>query len=380
MPRPIVLSATLAALFTLSPALGFSANDARWYRVELLVFSQPAAQVAESWPPTPELSYPAELQFLVQRDQLPLAPPVVDVALPLQGGLDGSSEPGDIDRASLDVDPNNPNAAETLPEGKSPEDTAGTLNDTTLDEVSVDDTQLPTSFALLPRDAMEFRGKGAYMERQGGYKVLFHENWAQLIGPKSESPHIVIPSRTSLAGWPELQGSIQLHLARYLHIETNLWLNTHNQKLPRGWKMPAPPQAPQTPYKTPEERAELEETAAMLVEGESDMQGYRGFDSGDESLADVEAQDAATLSTEAVETELSLNQVYPFRHAVLMQQKRRMRSIEVHYLDHPLFGIVVKLSPLDEDELAILAAAEPRAQESTQNTQIGGTASASRPY
>ena len=53
--------------------------------------------------------------------------------------------------------------------------------------------------------------------------------------------------------------------------------------------------------------------------------------------------------------------VYPWRHAVLMQQSRRMRSNELHYLDHPLLGVVVKLTPLDEEQLATLAAAEAAA-------------------
>jgi hypothetical protein len=52
---------------------------------------------------------------------------------------------------------------------------------------------------------------------------------------------------------------------------------------------------------------------------------------------------------------------YPWRHAVLMQQSRRMRSNELHYLDHPLLGIVVKLTPLDEEQLATMAAAEAAA-------------------
>ena len=35
---------------------------------------------------------------------------------------------------------------------------------------------------------------------------------------------------------------------------------------------------------------------------------------------------------------------YEFRHAVRVAQQRRMRSGELHYIDHPLLGIVVKIS------------------------------------
>ena len=41
-----------------------------------------------------------------------------------------------------------------------------------------------------------------------------------------------------------------------------------------------------------------------------------------------------------------------------LNDKRRMRSEEVHYLDHPMLGLVVKLTPLTEEELEALAAEE----------------------
>jgi Peptidoglycan-binding protein, CsiV len=358
MLKRLFTRAPLLAVLALTSSQSFAADDARWYRVELLVFSQPPAPADESWPSTPELAYPGDLQFLIQRDLLPLAPPVVHDDIM---AVDLDNEPG----TSVSIDPNNPGElAAPAEEASASASTGATLpdsDDLTTDEAAVEDI-LPTSFALLPRSYMEFRGKAAYMERMGGYKVLFHENWAQLVGPKKESPHIVLPSRVHNAGWPELQGTVQLHLARYLHLETNLWLNTRGEHLPRGWKMPPPPQPPIAPYALPEESEELQDTEpeARVFESEafsdevlgeaelfSESGNLVGLDPMEEGAAEVQAGSAA------------LKQFYPYRHAVLMQQKRRMRSIEVHYLDHPLFGIVVKLTPLDEDELIELAQAEP---------------------
>jgi hypothetical protein len=42
--------------------------------------------------------------------------------------------------------------------------------------------------------------------------------------------------------------------------------------------------------------------------------------------------------------------VYPYAHAVLLKQTRRMRSKEVNYIDHPMFGVVVKVTPLSLPE------------------------------
>jgi hypothetical protein len=348
MLRQTLLSAPLAALLVFYPALSFSADDARWYRVELLVFSQPAAQINENWPPTPELAYPSPLQFLIQRDQLPLTPIIPDTGAYLEDFGAAAAEPGE----GVVIDPNNAEISEilTAEANNAPEPLAPINGEADIG------TLLPTSFALLPRSSMEFRGKAAYMERQGGYTVLFHEHWAQLIGPKGESPHIVLPSKTEAAGWPELQGTVQLHLARYLHIETNLWLNTRDESLPQDWKMSAPPQSP---YKTTAERAEIgveEKEQKEWISGDE----FKALEGDDNGLTETDEVESLPESTEVMPTTaLALEQFYPYRHAVLMQQKRRMRSLEVHYLDHPLFGIVLKLTPLDEDELAALAQDEP---------------------
>lgn len=40
----------------------------------------------------------------------------------------------------------------------------------------------------------------------------------------------------------------------------------------------------------------------------------------------------------------------------LFDQKRRLRSEEIHYLDHPLFGIIVQIRKIPAEELAILNA------------------------
>ena len=62
--------------------------------------------------------------------------------------------------------------------------------------------------------------------------------------------------------------------------------------------------------------------------------------------------------TDITELEEDTGPVYPYRHAILLQQKRRMRSTEVHYIDHPRLGVVVKLTPLSTDELETMALAE----------------------
>ena len=43
---------------------------------------------------------------------------------------------------------------------------------------------------------------------------------------------------------------------------------------------------------------------------------------------------------------------------ILLEQTRRMRSGEVHYIDHPLLGLIIKFTPISGEELAAIAAAQ----------------------
>jgi hypothetical protein len=247
---------------------------------------------------------------------------------------------------------------------------------------------LPRPFVLLPGDYREFRGKAALMQRSGRYTVLFHETWVQPVPSKEDSVPIVIDHSGDTREWSRLQGTINLYLSRYLHVETNLWLNTAGEYLPGTWQMPAPPLGP--PSLIIEEQQPVDIAAAIgeppesaLADSEDILQVNAG---GSETVdgpeatkntgspvgktgEDVNPSDpnnpaAGSEDEELVEVEPP---VYPYRHAVLLEQTRRMRSNEIHYIDHPLFGIIVKFTPITAQELdAIAAEQEPLAENEGQ--------------
>jgi hypothetical protein len=157
--------------------------------------------------------------------------------------------------------------------------------------------------------------------------------------------------------WPPLQGSINLFLTRYLHLETDLWLNTGGDYLPGGWRMPAPPFGP--PSLVIEEEAEIDISAAidaLSTGGAADPAAVPADDPGQAPEAAM-GGDASPRDTTPAPGEMAAAAapVYPFRHAVQLQQTRRMRSGEVHYIDHPLLGIIVKLTPVTAQDLSAVA-------------------------
>jgi len=314
--RIALLTLAAFALTSHSPVRGAAPEPAsqRWYNVELMVFSRtdPSAAESEAWPPLPDLSYPAEFRFLKYPETATAEAPV-----PLVGTNDG--------RETMAEDPNqgaqDPNQFLQAPEKLRPQ-----------------------PFVRLDKEQWEFRQRADRMQRSGRYDIHFHESWNQPIVSRENTLPIMLDQSGYLRDWPKLQGSITLYLSRYLHLETNLWLNTTGSYFPDDWQMPAPPLGPGPVNITEQVNEE------SVVDKEI-------FDNG----SDAAVGDAATFTQFAPkedEPTLGSGPIYPWRHAVVLQQRRKMRSQEVHYIDHPMMGVIVLVTPLSEEDLELLALEE----------------------
>jgi hypothetical protein len=312
-----------------------AAQDERWFKVEVMIFSQrsEAAATAEDWQPTPKLQYPGESRFLLNTTR------IADNA----AMYDGVSVVDKFGRQLITL--NRPANEEIIQPQAASEDINPPLN-TERPEVTpppATPTLTPTPFTVLDADAREFNSKASAMARSGRYNILFHETWAQPMVAKTDTLPIVVDRSGDNQAWPTLQGSIKLYLSRYLHIETNLWLNTMGEYLPEYWIIPAPPLGPPSLI--------IEEPEApwdaLIVANDAAAPSTEVF-------AEEPAENLGDSETLAVDS----GPVYPWHHAILLQQKRKMRSTEVHYIDHPMLGVVALITPLNEDDLEAMAAAE----------------------
>ncbi|MBM68449.1 MAG: hypothetical protein CME43_03100 [Haliea sp.] len=325
----------LALLVTALLATSTLAEDGRqqnWYQVELLIVAHtsPGAPRSEQWDALPRLQYPDAVRFLLDPQRLQAN--LERTADALHSRVDKRGKQliqlrgQEADGAAADL----PAAAAVDTPAPAPEVTAAPGAEVAAAEDAAA-PRLPTPFVLLPAQAREFRGKAAYMERNGPYRILFHEVWWQPVGSARTALPIVLDRSGDDQAYPALQGTIRLHRSRFLHVDTRLWLNTNGDYLPGTWRMPAPPLAP----------ASLELIAAPVLPTQPTApEAPIGYDP---------QWDAASGLLDAPEPESA--PAYPYRHAVLLQQQRRMRSNEVHYIDHPLLGLVIKLTPLDADAL-----------------------------
>ncbi|MEH6609902.1 MAG: CsiV family protein [Halioglobus sp.] len=366
-----LLSALLFTIFSAAPvayAQPQDADAARWYRVELMIFSRPEAATsrAEIWEPEPNLAYPDNFRYLIN-------PATVIENLEANPG-ESTVDPLGVQTILLPAEVPPEEQTPDIPSVEGPNVPDPNSQAKELDPALLEDEELepepltPSSFIVRPSGELEFRGKAAYMQRTGRFRTLFHQTWLQPMASADETLPIIIDRSGDIQDWPLLQGSVKLYVSRYLHLETNLWLNTQGQYFTENWRIPAPPLSPASLILvTPPSAFGFDMDPAIETEPEIPTAAMR--EDLPENGIGYGADDFEGLGVDTPEPE-DLEPAYPWRHAVLMQQKRRMRSNEVHYIDHPMLGVVIKVTPLSAEELEEMALAEIALAEQAAAAQL----------
>jgi hypothetical protein len=222
-----------------------------------------------------------------------------------------NSESWPIDYTPPDME----NARELLPQDKSKRDPAR-----------------PTAFRLLDPDELKLDADARRIDAAPDLKLMEHFGWRQPGLPKAGALAVRVDQalydrikamnkvaageqpateaemeQTDMVTEPQIEGTLRLILSRYLHIETDLL-----------FKEPLDDQ----PVSSDAEQANvvLFSEPAAATSGEQTTQP---------DLFAMAQENAAQA---------------PYR-VYFMHQSRRMRSNEVHYLDHPVFGMVIKVFP-----------------------------------
>lgn len=294
----------------------------RWYYTEVIVFQRPAAMdhLSEEALVTPPRRLPRNLRAFEADGPLsaryPLYPlthaylafPYLDQELlaPWQapGGFDEGARPNGVDRPQARPDDLRPGAADTLPE-----DASGTPPPV-IDPVLAPDPLLDflaaladfegelaaRSYRWLPDDTLTLNGMASRLRRSSGYRVLLHGRWLQPVPPRDAPEALLIEAGPPIDGRVPLQGSFDVTLGRYLHFNAHLYYTEPLlDRAPRDQALPPP-----------------------------------GLEA-----AGAPALDAAELSSAGY---------------MQLHQSRRLRSDEVHYLDHPKLGIIVKIEAAQPPE------------------------------
>lgn len=197
------------------------------------------------------------------------------------------------------------------------------------------DTAQPVPFSLLDKAELTLGSEAARIDKAPELELLLHLGWRQPGLPQEQAVSVQVnddmlhggQSRsssndgvTAAAAPHRLEGTLKLVLSRYLHIYADLL------------------------YREP-----LPQSSAY------DMLG------GDMMTDTAPLQTTEEMAEQGMEPALFGQVQDPFNPGLMpryrvyhMQQSRRMRSTELHYLDHPVLGMIIRVNPyqLPEPETA----------------------------
>lgn len=289
------------------------------YHLELLIFrhAENAQQEIEQWPRSHHLHYPEQLIFL-------RPPPTLDehIFLPV----------GDAHELQLDFSLPSPQRhlwwpfpdreqeiarTQPLEDPALLVEQAGPLGDSGQETIA-DAVEGPAD----PVTLMESLDKpssalAAIAEKlPSGSQILFHQQWHQQLGSRDEAPAMVVAGGREYGQHHELEGSISFSKQRFLHLEANLWLSEYLELNAEGGPITA--------------QAEAAPPLLLTMQLPESPEPPQPLRRSVERAGGAAAQDSA--------------KIYRAKRIVQLQQHRKLRSGEIHYLDHPWLGIIVQIS------------------------------------
>lgn len=176
-------------------------------------------------------------------------------------------------------------------------------------EPTITDTNLE-AFVALSEFERQLNVQRLSLEGSRNHRVLFHEAWNQPVPGRDDVIPIRIQGGEKYGRQAELQGFIDLYVERYLHLNTNL---------------------------TFLEYAKSQDPFSFFAESKSTSSAADTVDDfGGLSLINADSLLNNRISRNSEDYFVSTS-------AAVMNESRRMRSKELHYIDNPKFGLIVQI-------------------------------------
>jgi hypothetical protein len=364
------------------------------YRIELIIFTNRNnldafsdnndSAIAEDWSDNPKLSYPDNLVFLH-----PARPESVDPELNHKKSLESIVEIKPPHRDEL---------IETIPES----------------EIILvqEDTRSAVEKALASLPLLEYLNSETHLlkdmaksiGRRSNHQVLFHQAWHQELGAVETAPSIPISGGELFDNHRELEGSIKLNKDRYLHITSDLWFTQYVLRNNAQWALLTQeptenslltasiidinpvPDFPLDLVRIAEDAALREAALAQMIEDEalyeftleqngeslgslqtptevaSDVVNVTeaSVDSEvDSGFLEIGSLESSSLESGSLEshiealvdeaTELSVD-LFEASKTYVLKEHRKMKRAEVHFLDHPMMGLIIQITKYEIPE------------------------------
>lgn len=301
-------SALLVALSALTIQVQAQQSvDNKWYQVEVAIFTQPEnAQLAasqETFRKDITLSYGDHTQKLQSVEEAHL-----NTYNPNLGSPSDSPAPlGTGENTNTDT-------------------TAAHNNEEPLSPEIIREILQTQAFVKLPVALRNLNETVGALERRNRQRILFHEAWRQPLVDPEQAAAIIIAGGNHFENEQELAGTIKFGVSRYIHAHTNIWFSEFANNVgqeQQEWPMvPTPPSA---------NNSQIADTLINLDAGlnKSKQDLWHQYDVIDTTYQNI------------------IEKPFIITNLATLIQTRRMRSGEVHYIDHPKIGILITVIPYE---------------------------------
>ena len=309
---------------------------ADWYQVEIFIFQHKTKipnKDQEVWPTNISMSYPPGIQFIETLEQQEQ-----NKTLELAGTQDSQAT------STIENNTYKSNAvvAPHLEQSQTPPEQGLEGLDQEIPE-----RELP--YKSLTEEHFTFSNNVKAMLRTNKYRLLFYDAWRQPIKAKSETADIFIHGGKQYGKNNELEGTISISVNRYLHLHTDLWLTyfepsfgsrTFDSNTLEWPLLPTQPK-PLAPLK------EQDSEITFTLESDQNNTLDWNFESSPKNNP-FEKNNPFALDEKAIELQSDqfsnvTDQLYIAKKIVKSVNTRKMRSGELHYIDHPEIGIIIQV-------------------------------------
>jgi len=286
----------------------------KWYQIEVLVYgaNNLYEEKKEIWPSQLSLKYPNDVILLKEQQDNSNAIPINPLI------QQGEFSP------ILDPVPSRANDQENTATEQANLDDQAEFSDTASSEPQTQPSETP--FVILDNEAKTLSRLARNIQKQNDLRLLTHKTWRQPLNNREQASNILITGGEKFDQHFELEGFIRLYVSRYIHINTNLWFSSFVSNV--GQQTNPWPSLPALPEEVV--RPKLNRFTSF---NEAFTNPFTGM----------------------------LDNNFSVDRTVTLQQSRRMRSNELHYIDHPLIGLVIRVTPYE---------AETEVEESELSAQI----------
>lgn len=178
---------------------------------------------------------------------------------------------------------------------------------------------LRNGIAALPESNYKLADSAAHLRYSKNFNLLAHFGWTQRALEKQSALPILITS-DEFSDNLIPSGQLKLSVSRYLHMQVDLSASRCEQGT----------------TSQPEAKETMIAESATLTDKKSDGQ----LENGESELKN---ENSMTSAGSVPEINQCVNNTYQFK------QQRKMRSKELHYLDNPVYGLLVHVTPYTTD-------------------------------